>query len=768
MQADVPGNLIPALSQTFSIIFLGFISYEAFGKKGQRALELLVTRYALPCTVMIGIASIDFSRVSWVFVVAVFVAKTFTFCVTVAVTVMTSSSADMKKSASVDDDAMTAANERTQERKMAWKKAAIRGMFTTLSNDFALGVPIFSALFSPEYVSYIYLVAPITLVLLNPVAFVLMELNATNDDDDDDGMDAIMTEEEEQLAKCEIPMKVKVILDNATDDGCTIVMIQTEVDTAEVRAVRAFCSEEEDDEEEEEEEEEEEQQQRRRRRRSDENVAQTAGTRDASHSRIGTNGGEGRGGTQTSMPAPSGRGLKKSPSMSAISSGGYQTSAWGRVLHKTMRVLDSLSLNVVNATIHNDANGKALDVLHVQQYDGSKVLDADELEKMKHKLEAVLTCRAPIPKAMLTAGAGSPAMSRKSRTPGRSQASSGIGDGVSRRKHRRVSSTGDIVSKKDVSERGIREENEEEQGQGQEESAMYENTAASTKNRGSQATSTGPFRKLESMLSSKRFMNINVIGRFVNGGRGGIGGSDDNDDDDVDDARDADEDDEFDDHDGKSRDTASCSDVWRVFVKVLATPVVTMAVLGVVVNLVATHGQIDMIPQVVLFPIQNMGNAYSALALFALGLSLASLPAPSSENGTNSTSSMSITPSASAAQASSTLTTRKIIPFSVAELRLVSFLVAMKSFLVPFICMQACFIFSGDPDLGVAAFMYGVLPTAPSVSLFASIYRIGNDVKIIPAATLAGTCAVPPLVYLGARLLMIAVRQHQSDESGMT
>merc|ERR1719333_1579063 len=107
------------------------------------------------------------------------------------------------------------------------------------------------------------------------------------------------------------------------------------------------------------------------------------------------------------------------------------------------------------------------------------------------------------------------------------------------------------------------------------------------------------------MLSSKRFMNINVIGRFINGGRGGIGGSDDNDDDDVDDARDADEDDEFDDHDGKSRDTASCSDVWRVFVKVLATPVVTMAVLGVVVNLVATHGQIDMIPQVVLFPIQN-------------------------------------------------------------------------------------------------------------------------------------------------------------------
>ena len=81
---DVLGNLIPALSQTFCIILTGFVSYEAFGPKGQRALELLVTRYALPCVVMVGIAGIDLTRVNWTFVLAVFIAKTVTFAVTVA------------------------------------------------------------------------------------------------------------------------------------------------------------------------------------------------------------------------------------------------------------------------------------------------------------------------------------------------------------------------------------------------------------------------------------------------------------------------------------------------------------------------------------------------------------------------------------------------------------------------------------------------------------------------------------------------------------
>ena len=42
------------------------------------------------------------------------------------------------------------------------------------SNDFALGIPIMQALY-PSFTSYIYLFAPISFLVLNPIAFCLME-----------------------------------------------------------------------------------------------------------------------------------------------------------------------------------------------------------------------------------------------------------------------------------------------------------------------------------------------------------------------------------------------------------------------------------------------------------------------------------------------------------------------------------------------------------------------------------------------------------------
>lgn len=48
------------------------------------------------------------------------------------------------------------------------------------SNDFALGYPILEAVYSkthPDYLRYIYLIAPISLCILNPIAFFMMEAN---------------------------------------------------------------------------------------------------------------------------------------------------------------------------------------------------------------------------------------------------------------------------------------------------------------------------------------------------------------------------------------------------------------------------------------------------------------------------------------------------------------------------------------------------------------------------------------------------------------
>jgi predicted permease len=58
-------------------------------------------------------------------------------------------------------------------------RAGILAIFCTQSNDFAIGFPIVDALYSkthPEYASYIYLMAPISLAVLNPIGYVFMEI----------------------------------------------------------------------------------------------------------------------------------------------------------------------------------------------------------------------------------------------------------------------------------------------------------------------------------------------------------------------------------------------------------------------------------------------------------------------------------------------------------------------------------------------------------------------------------------------------------------
>ncbi|XP_044007276.1 integral membrane protein GPR155 isoform X2 [Aphidius gifuensis] len=58
-------------------------------------------------------------------------------------------------------------------------RAALFAIFATQSNDFAIGYPMIDALYSsthPEYASYLYLMAPISLAILNPIGFVLLEI----------------------------------------------------------------------------------------------------------------------------------------------------------------------------------------------------------------------------------------------------------------------------------------------------------------------------------------------------------------------------------------------------------------------------------------------------------------------------------------------------------------------------------------------------------------------------------------------------------------
>ena len=63
-------------------------------------------------------------------------------------------------------------------------RAGLFAIFSTQSNDFALGNPILQAIYSlshPDFQSYLYLLAPISLVILNPIGFVFMEIGKQQD-----------------------------------------------------------------------------------------------------------------------------------------------------------------------------------------------------------------------------------------------------------------------------------------------------------------------------------------------------------------------------------------------------------------------------------------------------------------------------------------------------------------------------------------------------------------------------------------------------------
>lgn len=101
-----------------------------------------------------SIATLDLSSVNWNFLLAILLAKTTVFIAVLVITLLVTKPIDLSKS-------------------------GVLAIFCTQSNDFALGFPIVAALYSkshPEYPSYLYLMAPISLVILNPIAFLFMEL----------------------------------------------------------------------------------------------------------------------------------------------------------------------------------------------------------------------------------------------------------------------------------------------------------------------------------------------------------------------------------------------------------------------------------------------------------------------------------------------------------------------------------------------------------------------------------------------------------------
>uniref|UniRef100_A0A8C6PVB8 G protein-coupled receptor 155a n=1 Tax=Nothobranchius furzeri TaxID=105023 RepID=A0A8C6PVB8_NOTFU len=149
-------KLLPALLECFGIILCGYIAGRTniITPTQAKGLGNFVSKFALPALLFKNMVLLDFGDVIWPFLWSILVAKVCVFFIVCVLTLIV---------ASPDS---------------RFSKAGLFSIFATQSNDFALGYPIVEALYQstyPEYLQYIYLVAPVSLMLLNPIGFAFCE-----------------------------------------------------------------------------------------------------------------------------------------------------------------------------------------------------------------------------------------------------------------------------------------------------------------------------------------------------------------------------------------------------------------------------------------------------------------------------------------------------------------------------------------------------------------------------------------------------------------
>lgn len=150
-------NLFPALLECFGIILCGYIAGRTniITSTQAKGLGNFVSKFALPAVLFKNMVLLDFGNVIWPFLWSILIAKASVFIIVCLLTLVVACPGSR------------------------FSKAGLYSIFATQSNDFALGYPIVAALYRntyPEYLQYIYLVAPVSLMILNPIGFGFCEI----------------------------------------------------------------------------------------------------------------------------------------------------------------------------------------------------------------------------------------------------------------------------------------------------------------------------------------------------------------------------------------------------------------------------------------------------------------------------------------------------------------------------------------------------------------------------------------------------------------
>jgi len=150
-------HIYPSLLQCFIVILLGYCTGRLgyISPTSSKGIGVFVSLISLPALLFKSMVELDYSQVNWKFLFSILIAKSTVFFSVVLFTLIL-------------------------VRPTNFGKAGIYGIFCSQSNDMALGYPLVKAIYEelhPEYVNYLYLMLPISLVILNPIGFILMEVH---------------------------------------------------------------------------------------------------------------------------------------------------------------------------------------------------------------------------------------------------------------------------------------------------------------------------------------------------------------------------------------------------------------------------------------------------------------------------------------------------------------------------------------------------------------------------------------------------------------
>ena len=154
--AEIDHELYPALVQCFVIIGLGYTAGQLnlLTNTHSTGLSRFIGNFALPAVIFKNLVNVQLQSLSWSFITAIFISKLLVFLLTAIVTGI-------------------------GERPRNYGSMGLYAIMTTQTNDFALVLPIIEAVYKqshPEYMRYVYILAPISLIILNPFGFFLIEL----------------------------------------------------------------------------------------------------------------------------------------------------------------------------------------------------------------------------------------------------------------------------------------------------------------------------------------------------------------------------------------------------------------------------------------------------------------------------------------------------------------------------------------------------------------------------------------------------------------